>query len=347
MTDRYEQAFVDAFARVATQPRPDTVARPPGGLARVPRRRMPRWPGVALAAAVVTVALIVVPGVWNASRPVEATPAVTPTPSVVPTASPSATSSETPTTTPTAEPVRRAVTVIAGQSLREQLDGLSAATGIPVAEFETAAAGWRDLAVPEWAENGLEGFLYPDSYEVREGQTATEILARAVSRFDAISGDLGFAQAAEGVGMTPYEALIVASLVEAEGRRPEDLPKIARVIHNRLAAGMALQLDSSVAYAVGKPGGAPTSSDDRSTDSPYNTYRHKGLPPGPIGSPGRVALDAAVRPAAGDWVYFTTVNSDTGETEFSATAQEHQESVARWRDWCERSAVNREKCGVG
>lgn len=321
MTDRYETAFVDAFARIATQPRPGRGVAEPQPPNRRGFRPGARWLGAGLAAAALLVAaFIVVPGLLDGERPIEAVPARTPS--------------------------GVSVTLVAGQPLDVQFQALSAATGIAVADLEAVARNWEELGTPPWAENGLEGFLHPGSYQVPDGATAAEALQLATARFGQESEAMGFERAADELGIPPYQALIVASLVQQEGRRAEDLPKIARVIYNRLDAGMKLQLDSSVAYAAGRSDAAPTSAGERAIESPYNTYLHGGLPPGPIGSPDELALAAAVRPADGPWRYFTTVDLDTGETEFSATLAEQQASVAKFRDWCQASDDHRERCGL-
>ena len=122
-------------------------------------------------------------------------------------------------------------------------------------------------------------------------------------------------QRAQALNRSPYEILTVASLLEAEVR-PADFTKVARVIYNRLDAGMPLQLDSTVAYATGADDLMLTQ-EQMDTASPYNTYLNTGLPPTPINSPGEAALDAALSPAQGPWLYFVTVNPKTGETKFA------------------------------
>jgi UPF0755 protein len=170
------------------------------------------------------------------------------------------------------------------------------------------------------------------------------MIAAATDRFRQVTTELDFEAAAEANGLTPLEALTVASIVEREVARPEDRPKVARVIYNRLAQDMRLQMDSTVHYASGERGSVWTSDEARASDSPYNTYKHKGLPPGPIASPGAAALEAAVNPADGDWLFFVAVNLDTGETRFTSTAAEHQQAVDELHAWCEASEANRAKC---
>lgn len=136
------------------------------------------------------------------------------------------------------------------------------------------------------------------------------------------------------------KVITIASIVEAEARLPQDRPKVAAVIENRLRIGMALQMDSTVAYGVGKR--ALTTTDaERANDNPYNTYLHPGLPAGPINNPGAAAVQAALTPAPGDWLYFVTVNPTTGETRFAAGHAEHQKNVAAFQQWCQ---ANPGKC---
>jgi UPF0755 protein len=131
--------------------------------------------------------------------------------------------------------------------------------------------------------------------------------------------------------------MTIASLVQAEARDDEDFAKVSRVIYNRLEKSMPLQFDSTVHYAVGRDGKVSTSEEDRNVDSPYNTYRHPGLPPTPIMAPGEQAIKAALEPAEGDWLYFVTTNPDTGETKFAETFAEHQKNVAEFKEYCATS----------
>ena len=114
--------------------------------------------------------------------------------------------------------------------------------------------------------------------------------------------------------------MIIASLVQAEGH-PNDYGKVSRVIYNRLAAGMPLQLDATVNYVL-KKSEINLSPDQIATDSPYNTYKNTGLPPTPINQPGEAAMTAALQPDEGDWLYFVAVNPDTGETKFTSDYNE-------------------------
>jgi UPF0755 protein len=201
----------------------------------------------------------------------------------------------------------------------------SEATGIPVEELEAAVAD-PAVGLPAEAAGDPEGYLFPATYEFEPDAGAVDVVGAMVKRHLA---------AMDAVGVPAErrrEIITKASLIEDEAQKPEDFGKVARVLENRLASGMALQLDSTVNFATGKTG-ITTSPQDRDTDSPYNTYKYPGLPPGPINSPGEAALAAAMNPAPGDWVYFVAVNPKTGETRFAATAEEHAANVELFRQW--------------
>jgi len=145
-----------------------------------------------------------------------------------------------------------------------------------------------------------------------------------VQSFDAEAAAVNLPAAAKNVHLTEAQVITMASLVQAEGGRLSDYPKIARVIDNRLAHGMPLQLDSTVLYGLNTYG-ILASNAQLNSPSPYNTYRHKGLPPGPIDSPGNAAIQAVLHPASGNWVYFVTVNPKTGETLFTSSPAQFQQ----------------------
>ena len=202
-----------------------------------------------------------------------------------------------------------------GLRLKQSLRAASEGSGIPLEDFRAAIASPEDLGLPAWAKGEPEGFLFPATYEVPEGASAADVLRQFTDRFAKASADLDLAGRAARIGRTPYEVLIIASLVEAEVK-PEDFRKVAAVIENRLAAGMPLQLDASVAYGLGVTD-LQLSSEQLATDTPYNTYARRGLPPTPINSPGEAAIEAALAPARGDWLYYVTVDPSTGETRFA------------------------------
>jgi UPF0755 protein len=220
------------------------------------------------------------------------------------------------------------VTIREGLWASEVYDALSKQTGLPVADYEKAAKDGAALGLPDSAKGNVEGYLFPAVYSFEPATRAKDqlkqMVAQSVKRLKAL-----------GVEPAQMEhAVIVASLVEAEARREEDRPKVARVIENRTAKKMPLQLDSTVNYAVGKHG-ITTTDEDRASKSPYNTYVRLGLPPGPIGNPGESAIKAAVAPADGTWLFFVTVDPDTGETKFATTYAEHQKYVLEFQAWCQ------------
>jgi len=155
-------------------------------------------------------------------------------------------------------------------------------------------------------------------------ETALGVLTGMVQRFEQEATQVNLPTAAKQVHLTEGQVIIMASLVEAEGGRVSDYPKIARVIYNRLEQGIPLQLDSTVLYGL-KTYGIIASDQQLASSSPYNTYKHKGLTPGPIDSPGAAAIQAVLRPASGNWIYFVTVNPKTGETLFTASQAQFEQ----------------------
>jgi UPF0755 protein len=244
-----------------------------------------------------------------------------------------------------ANAVRSTFTLREGGWLADHVEAMVQASGLPAADFEDLLGDPADLNLPDWSQDSPEGFLFPDTYELPDPVDPVKMIDLATARFSQVVDELGFEAGADALDLTPLEALTVASIVEREVSRPEDRPKVARVIYNRLAKDMPLQMDSTVHYASGRRGSVWTSDEDRAGDSPYNTYKTKGLPPGPISSPGRAALQAAIEPEKGKWLYFVAVNLDTGETRFSNTYEEHQKAVKELHTWCEASEANRAKCG--
>ncbi|MDN5851840.1 MAG: endolytic transglycosylase MltG [Actinomycetia bacterium] len=193
------------------------------------------------------------------------------------------------------------------------------------------------LGLPAYAEGEVEGFLYPATYEVAPKASATELLRQMVKNAREAHNELRLNSRAAKVGVSAREALIVASLIEREASRDKDRPKVARVIYNRLDEGMPLQLDSTVHYVAERSGDVFTTDEERDIDSPYNTYKSKGLPPGPIDSPGEEAIKAALNPAKGSWTYFVTVDLESGETLFASSLSGHNKNVEKLQKYCEGS----------
>jgi uncharacterized YceG family protein len=218
------------------------------------------------------------------------------------------------------------VTLPEGLTVKATLAKLAEASGRPLPELEAAAANPAALGLPAYAGGTLEGFLFPATYDFEPGTTPTDMLSQMVDRAVHAFDDL---QIPEADRLT---VLTKASLVQAEASTPEDMAKVARVLENRLADGMPLQLDTTVNYANGKSG-ITTTSADRANPSPYNTYVHPGLPPGAINNPGEQALRAVLDPAEGEWRFFVVVDPDTGETRFAVTGAEHQQNVLLFQQW--------------
>ncbi len=167
----------------------------------------------------------------------------------------------------------------------------------------------------------LEGLLLPETYFLDpEKDDETAILRRMVESFDALATRLDINAAAARLGVTPYEAVVVASMVEREARVDEDRGKVARVIYNRLAADMPMQIDATIQFALGKQKDIVLFS-DLEIDSPYNTYKVAGLPPGPIASPGPGVAGGRAQPTPGTWIFFVVVD-ESGHHAFSDTLEE-------------------------
>ena len=213
------------------------------------------------------------------------------------------------------------ITIPEGLRATQVAAALGAKSGIPLKSYLAALADPVVLGLPSYAGNRPEGYLFPATYPVQPRMTAAEVLRAMVQQFDAEATKIHLVSTARSVHLTPAEAIVVASLVQAEGGREADFPKIARVIYNRLAVNMQLQLDSTVMYAL-QTYGILATNQQLEVNSRYNTYRHTGLPPGPIDNPGDAAIHAALHPAVGNWLYFITVNPKSGLTEFTSSPTE-------------------------
>ncbi|TDU79607.1 UPF0755 protein [Streptomyces sp. KS 21] len=190
-----------------------------------------------------------------------------------------------------------------------------------------AAVATAGLALPAEAKGNPEGFLFPATYPVTSKSTPATLLAYMVQTAHRKLATTAVADGAKAHGMTPYQTATLASIIEAEAETRADQGKVARVVHNRLARSMPLQMDSTINYALGRSTVDTTLSETR-IDSPFNTYERQGLPPTPIDSPGLEAMTAAVAPTPGEWLFFVTVKP--GDTRFSATYEEHEKHVAEF-----------------
>ena len=229
------------------------------------------------------------------------------------------------------------VAVPEGLTTDEIVATIAQQTDIPAAELEAVLKRPESLGLPSYADGQPDGYLFPASYTLGPGTTAREVLTMMVDRFEQAAQDVDLEATARRLSLSPHDVVTVASLVEAEASRPQDFGKVAQVIYNRVDAGIALQLDSTVHYVAGSEGEVYTTEQQREIDSPYNTYLHPGLPPGAIGAPGEAALEAALNPTRGQWLYFVTVNPDTGKTLFARTLREHNANVAQLQSFCRSS----------
>ena len=219
-----------------------------------------------------------------------------------------------------------------GLTVEQSLPLLADGLGLPIEDFQAAVANPADYGV---AADSLEGWLFPATYTFDPGVTAADVIRTLVDRT---------AQSLDSAGVPVerrQEILTIASIIEREARFEEDFFKVSRVIQNRLAPGNTetsglLQMDSTAQYGYQEmhDGTVSSSREALEDDNLWNTYVHPGLPVGPIANPGDLAIDAAMHPADGPWMYFVTVNLDTGETIFTNTGAEHEKAVKQWQQWC-------------
>lgn len=225
--------------------------------------------------------------------------------------------------------VRRAITFPEGKDIEEMV-AIAVAGGVDGAAFRAAAKDASLIRDLDPEAQDLEGYLFPDTYDLtRRPDAAVVLVKRMVQRFrDAMRAEMGALSAS---GFDLREIVTLASVVEEETARPEERPRIAAVFRNRLKKGMPLQTDPTVIYAMRRAGRYQGNirRADLDIDSPYNTYRHAGLPPGPIASPGLASLQAALRPAPVEDLYFVSRND--GSHYFSRTLAEHARAVDHYQ----------------
>ncbi|MGV9193026.1 endolytic transglycosylase MltG [Microbacterium sp. MC2] len=218
-----------------------------------------------------------------------------------------------------------------GLTVEQTLPLLAEATGIAQADFEAAIADPSAFGV---SADSLEGWLFPATYTFEPDVTADQVIQTLVDRAVTSLDNAGVPVDRR------HEILTIASIIQREARFSDDFFKVSRVIQNRLKPDNTethglLQMDSTAQYGANEDDG--TVSSDASTledDNPWNTYLYPGLPLGPIANPGDLAIEAAMEPADGPWMYFVTVNPSSGETEFAQTHAEHEQLVEKWRQWC-------------
>lgn len=220
--------------------------------------------------------------------------------------------------------VESTVAIPEGTTAAKILQITSRATGQDLADLKAIAKDHESLGVPKSAPN-IEGWLFPATYTFQPDVTGRQMLQAMVDRTK---------EALDAAGVPAAQrqrVLTLAGLVQKEGNGEDDA-KVARVFLNRIAQGMRLQSDATVSYGAGGTTVVPTPK-QYEDDNRYNTYLHDGLPVGPISSPGDAAIKAALHPAKGGWLFFVTVNLETGKTVFSKTLAEHDAAAAEFQRW--------------
>ncbi|WP_306212811.1 endolytic transglycosylase MltG [Actinoplanes sp. RD1] len=242
------------------------------------------------------------------------------------------------------------VTIKEGWYANQVFAELSKKTGVPVADFKKAAKDPEALGVPDFWFNrtdgqkvtkSIEGFLFPETYEFPPDGTAEEYLGIMVQHFLQVTDDIGFVQKAEqDRKISPYEVLTVASLAQAEAGNKDDLGKVARAAYNRLYVGSPELACKCLEYDVGinyyyqltgkktKPSKDMTTAELRSEKNPYRLHGKEGLTPTPINNPGKAALEGALEPPKGDWIYFVAIDKQ-GHSAFAATLAEHNRNIEK------------------
>ena len=235
------------------------------------------------------------------------------------------------------------VTIPEGLRLVDIVSTLADNTDFSEKQWNAALEQPDRLGLPDYAEGNAEGYLFPATYEIKPGMKPVDVLAAMVARWREAADAAGLEERAAEMGKTPAELMIIASLVEAEGRG-DDMPKIARVIYNRLdgpgdqgGTNGLLQIDASVNYGLDQELGVALTTEQLQQDTPYNTYTRPGLPPTPIEAPGDAAIAAAANPEEGGWYYYVTVDLATGETKFAETYDEFLTYKDEYTAYCTTS----------
>jgi UPF0755 protein len=229
--------------------------------------------------------------------------------------------------------------LIEGTTLPGALETISQTANIPLADLQAASQDLASFGLPAEAPS-LEGYLFPATYQLDSGQKAHDVLQLLVNTMF---------QHLDAAGVAPedrHRVLTMASIIQREaGSNTADFYKVSRVFQNRIDRGMHLESDATVAYGTGNLHTVWTTNAERADASnPYNTYANAGLPVGPIGLPGDLAIDAALHPVDGPWLFFVPVNLATGETVFSETASQHEAARRQLLAWCKASPENKAYC---
>jgi UPF0755 protein len=229
-----------------------------------------------------------------------------------------------------AQAATRRLTIPEGSSLRQIAAKVGAIPGLSADRFMAIAqSGTIHSQFQPQGSTSLEGLVYADTYFVEKGDDETKLLAKMVDNFDRQASAVGMQDAQAKAGVSPYDAITVASLVEKEAKVDEDRGMIARTIYNRLQKNMKLGVDATVEYAIGmhKP---QLTNTDLDVDSPYNTRKFAGLPPTPIAAVGQKSLQAALNPTPGPWLYYVLIDP-SGKHAFATTDAEFEQLVRQAR----------------
>lgn len=241
--------------------------------------------------------------------------------------------------------IKDTVTIPEGLRVVDIVAILAKNTDFKAGAFQKVLDNPKGLGLPDYAGGNAEGYLFPATYDFGPDATPKTMLKAMVTRWRQAADDADLESAAEKLGHTPAELMTIASLVQAEGRG-KDMPKIARVIYNRLdgpgdqgGTNGKLQIDATVAYGLGlSPGSTELTQEQLDTPTPYNTRLNVvGLPPTPIEAPGDDAIEAALHPADGPWYYYVTVDLATGETRFYEDYDGFLQGQALYKQYCETS----------
>jgi UPF0755 protein len=224
--------------------------------------------------------------------------------------------------------VTSSVLIPEGATVTQVFQRLSDGTGVPLADYETAAQDFAAFGVPA-TEVSLEGWMFPATYDFEPGVTAKDQIQTLVNRM---------VQALDEAAVPVedrHRVLTLASIVQKEGGSTEDFYTVSRLFQNRLALPepMKLESDATVSYGTGGTSIHTTAEERGDASNPYNTYANPGLPVGPIAAPGDDAIDAVMNPADGDWLFMVLVNGETGETVFSTNYADHEKAVLQWQQW--------------
>lgn len=227
---------------------------------------------------------------------------------------------------PAAKVVGR-VTVPEGLRKEQTFEVLAKATEIPVEQYEAAAKNATALGLPAYAKGDVEGFLFPATYEVEPGATAESVLRQMFSRFTQAAETTGLEEKAAQLDLTPYEVIIVASLIEREVKFDDEYPRVSQVVYNRIEQGETIGIDAAILYGLGRTSGGLTRS-ELDKDTPYNIRINRGLPPTPIASPGEATIFGALNPSGGDELFYV-LGTKEGRSVFTTNLRDHNRAVEK------------------